>query len=100
MRPQQIENPWHRRQNRDARRLDLAYQICWRHPRLEVNLRGEQCRDPQAHELSENMAQRKCVKEAQRMKNTLVLQILLQLLFNRTQAGEHVSMCMDDSLWV
>jgi hypothetical protein len=71
------------------RRLQAAF---------EMHLGGHQRRNPQAHELPEDMAERQRVQKAQRMHQALVAQILLHLALDGLEAGEDVAMGVHDAL--
>ena len=75
-------------QLQQARRLQTAF---------EMHLRGHQRRNPQSHELPEDMAERQRVQEAQRMHDALVGQIFLHLALDGLKACDHVAMSMDDA---
>ncbi len=63
-----------------------------------MHLRGHQRRNPQAHELPEDMAERQRVQKAQRMHEALVRQIFLHLALDGFKACDDVAMSMDDAL--
>ena len=66
----------------------------------EVEFGGEDCGDPETHELAEDVAEWKGVEEAQGMDPALVLAILGDLGFDGPEAGEDVAVGVDDSLWL
>ena len=95
---QQIEHPRNRRQNRDpllvhepgqARRLQAVF---------KVDLRCQQRRNPQPHELAKDVAERQRMQNAQRMNQALVAQVLGHLLFQGIERGQHIAVGMHDAL--
>ena len=84
-------------ENRDAFEADAidqarGFELC-----LEVDFGGKQRGRPEAHELAEDVAERKAVEKAQRVNEALVAQILLHLALDGIEAGEDVAVGVDDA---
>jgi hypothetical protein len=66
--------------------------------RFEMNFCAEDRRDPQTHELAEDMAEGQRVQKVQRVEDALVLEVLLHLGLDGVETRKHIAMGMDDSL--
>ena len=66
--------------------------------RFKVHFGAEERRNPQGHELAEDVAERQSVQKMQRVKDAFVLEILLHLGFDGVEAREHVAVGVDDAL--
>src|SRR5208282_1066414 len=85
-------------QHRDAFAADRRHDFGWVECVLEHDGRAQQRGKKNSQELAEDMAERQQVQEAKRMHKPLVLQVLLDLGFNRGQVADHVGVGEHDSL--
>src|SRR5947209_9383160 len=93
----EVQHARHSSEHRNVLAMNLLGKLGRNQSGLKVQLRRQQRRNPQAHELTENVTQRKRVQNTNRVKDPLILEILLHLALDRLEAGEHVSVRMDDS---
>src|ERR1700728_4092115 len=98
MRTQQIEHARYGAEHRDPLALDRLDEPLCLEARFEVNHRAQQGRNPQPHELAEHVAERQRVKKMQRVKDTLILQVLFYFLLDRIETGQDVAVGVDDAL--
>ena len=59
---------------------------------MKVNFTAQKLRDEDAHKLSKDVAQRDEIQKANRMKESLPLNVLCDLSFERQQVGEQITM--------
>ena len=64
---------------------------------FEMDFCAEEWRNPQAHELAEDVAERERVEKMKWVEDALVLQVLLDLGLDGVEAREHVAMGVDDT---
>src|SRR5437868_3820398 len=98
MRLHQIEHARNGCQHRDPPRPDAFDDVGRYQTSLEVYLGSEQRRNPQAHELTEDMAERKRVEDPDGVKESLVTEIFVHLHFDWSKTREYVLMSMNDTL--
>ena len=67
---------------------------------FKVDFGAKDGRDPDAHGLAEDVAQREGVKKAQRVDESLIAHVTLRGLLDGFHAGEHVSVGVHDALGV
>jgi hypothetical protein len=79
-------------QQGDSVAADAVDHACGFELGLEVDFGGQQCRSPQAHELPEDVAQRKAVEEAKGMKGPLIAAIFCDLTLDGIEAREDIAM--------
>ena len=97
---EQRQNARHGGQHGDALAADELDEARRGEAALEVQLGAEDGRDPEAHGLAEDMAQRQRVQNAQRMDEPLVAHVGLGAVFNGPHAGQHVAVGDDDAFGV
>ena len=95
---QQLQRARDRNEDRDAFETEAVDHARGFELGIEVDLGSEQRGRPKAHELAEDVAERKAVEEAQRVEDALVAEILLHLALDRVEAGQDVAMGVDDAL--
>ena len=95
---EQIEHPGNRRHHRDPLLVHKPHQAWRLQAVFEVDLRRQQRRNPQAHELAKNVAERQRMQNAQRMNEALVAQVLADLLFQGIERGQHIALGVHDAL--
>src|SRR5205085_11607566 len=67
---------------------------------LEEDFAAQKLRHQKAHELSEDVAERQKAEEAYGVYETLPAQVLLNLLFERREVGEKISVREADAAWL
>ena len=100
MRFQHSQNARHRGQHRNALAVDLLDQPRRCQPALEMHLGLEKRRNPKAHGLAEDVAQRQRVQNAQRMNQPLVAHVGLGAVFDWDHAGQHIAVRENDAFGV
>ncbi len=97
MNTQQLQHARHHSGDGDALAADSIHHMAGDKVVFIMHLCGQQRRNPQAHKLAENVAQRQGVQEAQRMKPAFVAQIFLDLALQNFDAGQNIAVRMNDA---
>ena len=94
---QQVKHPGNRRHHRDPLLVHKPDQAWRLQAVFKMNLRRQQRRNPQAHELPKDVAKRQRMQNAQRVNEALVAQVLADLLFQGIERGQHIAVGVHDA---
>src|SRR5579875_1017084 len=97
MAAQDVEHARYRDEERDAFVMDGLDEVVCLQARVEVDFRAEKRRNPEPHELAEDVTEGQSMQEAQRMYKTLVAQVLLHFLLDGCEARQDVAMGVNDT---
>ena len=100
MRLKQGQDAGHGGEDRDALAADELDEARRGEAAFEMELGGEDGRNPEAHGLAEDVAERQRVQNAQRMDEPLVAHVGLGAFFDGPDAGEHIAVREHDAFGV